>query len=417
MKVIIVGGGIVGASCALEAASLGAEVVLADAAIDGRATAAGAGIISPWAAARKNPAWQEFAIAAAREYPALVDRLAAAGEKEVGYRKVGALYLCADEATTSEVYGRLHRQSEDAPEMGTVSVLSGTSAQELFPPLRDDMVAVRVPGAARVDGRLMAAALTRAAVAQGAEVRHGTARLLPRPSGAGGVSVRGVTVDGDTAVGEIIEGDAVVVAAGAWTSALLTQAGLRNAGDPGTVSPDAALPDGALPDAGLPGDAALWGIAPQRGQIAHISLPGTDTSDWPVVHPRGTGHYMLAFGDSRVVVGATRETGSGFDYRVTPGGLAEVLNEALRIAPGLSAGTYLETRIGFRPASPDGRPLLGAVTGVDGLVIATGLGAEGLTLGPRTGAMAARLALGQSPGANLSAFDPLRPCVVPQPAD
>jgi D-amino-acid dehydrogenase len=126
---------------------------------------------------------------------------------------------------------------------------------------------------------------------------------------------------------------------------------------------------------------------------------------------------MLAFGDSRVVVGATRETGSGFDYRVTPGGLAEVLNEALRIAPGLSAGTYLETRIGFRPASPDGRPLLGAVTGVDGLVIATGLGAEGLTLGPRTGAMAARLALGQSPGANLSAFDPLRPCAVPQPAD
>jgi D-amino-acid dehydrogenase len=308
-----------------------------------------------------------------------------------------------------------------------VSVLSGASAQELFPPLRDDMVAVRVPGAARVDGRLMAAALTRAAVALGAEVRHGTARLLPRASGAAGVSVRGVTIDGDTAGGETVEGDAVVVAAGAWTSALLTEAGLRNAGHPGTVSSDAALPDGALPDsalpdsalpdAGLPVDAALWGIAPQRGQIAHISLPGTDTSDWPVVHPRGTGHYMLAFGDSRVVVGATRETGSGFDYRVTPGGLAEVLNEALRIAPGLSAGTYLETRIGFRPASPDGRPLLGAVTGVDGLVIATGLGAEGLTLGPRTGAMAARLALGQSPGANLSAFDPLRPCAVPQPVD
>ena len=41
--------------------------------------------------------------------------------------------------------------------------------------------------------------------------------------------------------------------------------------------------------------------------------------------PAASGHYLLAFDDSRVVAGATRETGAGFDVRVTPGGLHEVL--------------------------------------------------------------------------------------------
>ena len=95
----------------------------------------------------------------------------------------------------------------------------------------------------------------------------------------------------------------------------------------------------------------------------------TDTSRWPAILPSGMGHYMLGFDDSRVVAGATRETGSGFDYRITTGGLAEVLDEALAVAPGLASGTYLETRIGFTPMGPDIRPLLGTVPGIDGLLL------------------------------------------------
>jgi D-amino-acid dehydrogenase len=55
------------------------------------------------------------------------------------------------------------------------------------------------------------------------------------------------------------------------------------------------------------------------------------------------------------VAGATRESGAGFDYRVTPAGLSEVLREALAVAPGLAGGTCLETRVGFRPPGPDER--------------------------------------------------------------
>jgi D-amino-acid dehydrogenase len=367
MRMIIVGSGITGAACALEAASLGAEVVLADAGLEGRATAAGAGIISPWSSRVEDPAWHAFTAAAAREYPALIERLADAGETDTGYRKVGALYLCDDETATARMSGSLRRQRENTPEIGDVRVLSGPEARELFPPLRADKAAVHISGAARVDGRLMAAALIRAAARHGAELREGPARLLIRGGRAAGVEIDG----------KAVEGDAVVAAAGAWTAEFLARA-------------------------------ATVRTEPQRGQIMHFSLVGTDTSRWPVVLPGGSGHYMLAFDDSRIVAGATREAGSGFDYRMTSGGLAEVLNEALGVAPGLANATVVETRIGFRPMSPDHRPLLGPVPGTDGLVVATGLGASGLTMGPRAGAIAARVALGLPPGEDLAPFNPLR---------
>jgi D-amino-acid dehydrogenase len=107
-----------------------------------------------------------------------------------------------------------------------------------------------------------------------------------------------------------------------------------------------------------------------------------------------------------VVLGATRED-AGFDDRVTAGGLGGLLAAAAGLAPGLADATVVETRVGFRPVTPDGLPLLGALA--DGLVIAAGNGPEGLTAGPWTGRAAAALALGEQPPADLTAFDPARP--------
>jgi D-amino-acid dehydrogenase len=171
--------------------------------------------------------------------------------------------------------------------------------------------------------------------------------------------------------------DVVVVAAGAWAPALLKPAGID-----------------------LP-------VAPQRGPIVHQRLPGQDTHRWPVILPRGS-HYLVAFDDSRIVVGATRETGAGFDDRVTAAGQAEVLTEALNVAPGLAAATLIETRVGFRPIGPDVRPMLGPVGGIEGLVIGNGLGAAGLTIGPLAGRLLAVVALGRRPELSLAPFDPLR---------
>jgi D-amino-acid dehydrogenase len=119
-----------------------------------------------------------------------------------------------------------------------------------------------------------------------------------------------------------------------------------------------------------------------------------------------TSHYMLAFDDSRVVIGATREDGTGFDYRVTAAGQAEVLNAGLAIAPGLATGTIIETRIGFRPAGDTIRPILGRVPGIDGLVLGNALGASGLTIGPYAGRLLSRICTGESPEIDASPFVP-----------
>ena len=368
MRLIVVGSGIVGSACALTATSLGADVTLVDADHRGRATAAGAGIICPWSSRVNDPDWFAFACAAARRYPALVDSLADRGEAAVGYRQTGAMVLTESPDRQAELCRQLVARRGDAPEMGEITALDPGQARELFPPLSTEFWAVHVSGGARVDGRLISAAMRRAAGRSGATVMAGEASLH-----VAGDRARGVVVDA-----ELVEADAVVAATGAWTNEFLSSAGLR------------------------------IGIAPQRGQIVHIGLGLAETSQWPAILPDWTGHYMLAFDDSRVVVGATRETGSGFDYRVTPGGLAEVLGQALRVAPGLAAGTYLETRIGFRPMGPDVRPLLGRVPQAEGLVIATGLGASGLTMGPYAGELAARVALSAEMPVDLAPFNPVR---------
>ena len=368
MRLIVVGSGIVGSACALAATNLGADVTVIDADHRGRATSAGAGIICPWASRVDDPDWFAFACAAARAYPALIDLLADLGETAVGYRRTGAMVLADSGERQGEIGRLLLARRSGAAEMGDISALDPSQARALFPPLGPDFCAVHVSGGARVDGRLISAAMRRAAGRSGATVIAGQASLHV----AGG-RARGVVVDA-----ELIEADAVVAATGSWTNEFLAPAGL------------------------------CIGIAPQRGQIVHIGLGLVDTSHWPAILPDRTGHYILASDDSRVVVGATRETGSGFDYRITPGGMAEVLGNALRVAPGLAAGTYLETRIGFRPMGPDIRPLLGRVPQAEGLVIATGLGASGLTMGPYAGEVAARIALNAEVPVDLKPFDPVR---------
>ena len=125
MRLIVVGGGIVGAACAYTASSLGAQVTLIDAGRDGQATAAGAGIICPWSDSAADPARYALACAAAREYPALVAELAERGEPDVSYRQVGALLLPGSQELAEAALGRLEERRAATPEMGAVRLLTG----------------------------------------------------------------------------------------------------------------------------------------------------------------------------------------------------------------------------------------------------------------------------------------------------
>jgi D-amino-acid dehydrogenase len=368
MRIVVVGAGILGASTAYHLAREGADVAVVDQAHEGQATAAGAGIICPWASSIDDAAFYELYAAGARYYSDLVPALSELGETDLGFRRVGALIVSPDPSELTHAESLLRRRQAEAPEIGEVGRLTHGEVKALFPPLNAHLAGLHVAGGARVDGRRLAASLLRAAEYRGATVTRGLVELI---------SPRGDRVLGVSLEGRSIMADAVVVTAGAWIPALLRPLGIN-----------------------LP-------IQPQRGQIVHLRLPGQETNLWPVVLPPGS-HYLLAFDDSRVVAGATRELGAGFDYRVTAAGQAEVLSEALQIAPGLGAATLVETRVGFRPVSPDGRPLLGRVRDVEGLVIGNGLGAAGLTIGPFAGRLLADVVMDHQPALDLAPFDPLR---------
>ncbi len=356
MRVIVIGSGIGGASTAYHLALRGADVVVVDADRAGVATDAGAGIVSPW-----TSSWDEavypLAAAAGRYYPALAAELSEAGH-ESSYEVVGGMVVSASEGELTEAYDRLAGRAADAPEAGVVERLDAEQARELFPPLAPELAAVHLSGAGRVDGQVLRRALISAAIDRGVEFVTAEAALEP------GLRVR--------AGAEELSGDAVVLAAGAWS---------------GEVAEALGVP--------VP-------VVPQRGQISHFDLPGVETAGWPVVLPRSS-HYLLAFPGGRVVAGATRESGAGFDHRVTAAGQREVLEQALVVAPGLGSAGLVETRVGFRPVSPDGLPLLGQVA--PGLYLATGFGPAGLTLGPFAGKLVAELVLGADvPGELLAGF-------------
>ncbi len=362
-RIVVVGGGIVAASVAYHLARQGVSVVVVEAGWPGPATNAGAGIICPWNDRGDDPAYQ-LAADGAQYYPELLGMLAEDGHAETSYARVGALRVSEDAERLGYLAGTMRSIRADRPEIGEIELVGPGEPKRLFPPLAAGLAGVWISGAGRVDGRQIRDSLLAAATSYGASRMNGAAML-----DHAGSKVTGVTVGQQS-----VAADAVVVAAGAWTGQVCAQVGWQ-----------------------LP-------VSPQRGQIIHVEIPDADTGSWPVILPPAD-PYLLAFPGSRVVFGATREQ-AGFDYRATVGGVGEMLAKAMDVAPGLAEATLLETRIGFRPATSDGRPVIGKLT--DGLVVAAGNGPEGLTAGPWTGLAAAALALGQQPPMDLTPFDPAR---------
>jgi D-amino-acid dehydrogenase len=354
-KIIVVGGGILGASAAYMLAKKGAEVILVDRKDKGQATDAAAGIICPWVTQRRNKAWYELVKAGARFYPHLVEALKEDGELDTGYSQVGALILQKEPEKLEKLQERARIKQPDAPEMGRITRLANAETSSLFPPLDPEFESVHISGAARVDGRLLRDSLLRAAQKNGAVLENGNAELQYEENRVTGVIIGG----------ESLSADVVLVCAGAWASELLSPLGVE------------------------------FKVSHQKAQIVHLQLANTSTDSWPVVMPPGN-QYLLAFDEGRIVAGATHEDTIEFDTRVTAGGLKEVLDKALCSAPGLEDVAFTEARTGFRPFTPGFLPVIGHLPGWNGIIVANGLGASGLTMGPYLGEQLANLALGAS---------------------
>jgi len=363
-KFIVVGAGILGASTAYHLAKANVEVLVVDRKDIGQATDAAAGIVCPWLSQRRNKAWYQLAKGGAKYYPDLIKELEKDGERNTGYARVGAISIHKEEEKLKAMEKRAIQRREDAPEIGEVNILTPKETRDLFPPLADGYGAVYVSGAARVDGRALRDALLNGAIKHGARVINGDAKLVCEDKQVTGVSVNGNSFFSDS----------VIVTAGAWANHILEPLGVN------------------------------FQSHFQKAQIIHLEVSQTNTSKWPVVMPPSD-QYLLAFDEGRIVIGATHENDVGFDSRITAGGMQEIFNKALEFAPGLMDSTYIETRVGFRPFTPGFLPVIGELPGFKGILIANGLGASGLTMGPFIGSELSKLALGVEPDINLDFYD------------
>lgn len=370
---VVAGGGIVGLSAAYHLVTAGARTLLVDRNDAGKATAAGAGIMSPESSGTDSDAWFDFALEAVDYYPTLIGRLAADDAGETGYAPTNQLVVAASpdedaafEQARQRVFARQRRRG--SPSEADLHQIDAAAAQRLFPQLAEVRSAIFYRNAARVDGRLMAGALRRAAERHGLTIRQAAVERLAQQDDA---------VTGVVSGSETILAGAVVIAGGAWSGQFAGQLGIT-----------------------IP-------IEPQRGQIIHLSMPGVETEGLPIVNAFH-GHYIVPWPDNRIVVGATRERGAGFEPHTTASGIIEVLSEALRVAPGLAGASIGEIRVGLRPATPDTLPLLGTVPGVRNVYMAAGHGATGLQLGPYSGKLIADLIAGKPVETDISAFAPNR---------
>lgn len=356
--VVIVGAGIIGCSIASALAREGLRVTLVEKSVPGaEASSVAAGILAPVIEHLDDDVMRALGIESRNLHRAQAESLLANEGMDVGYRASGALWTSTQALSTSRA---LQLQA-----LGIAHALLdrvGIAAHE--PAIHSAIEsALLLPDEASIEPTRLLGGLLLACERGQVRIVRGVVRSL-----LGEGRVEGVELES-----ERIHAAHVVLAAGSWSSLL-----------PATERVAQLLRQ----------------VKPIRGQLVH-----------GVAHPRliqrvvfGEGTYVVPRGDGRYVCGATMED-AGFDREATFGGVHEVLQGALALAPALTHAKLSNYAVNFRPATPDGRPMIGA-SSREGLLIATGHHRNGILLAPITGQLVAEHITKQAPFP--AALSPLR---------
>ncbi len=339
---IIVGGGVIGLSCAWRLAQRGAGVLVIDRGEPpAGATRVAAGMLAPVGELTfGEPQLLELTLIAAELYPRFIAELERASGLSTGYREEGALHVALD-ADEAEELRRVHDLQR---EMGLAAEwLTPSACRALEPGLSPSLSGgVHAPGEASVEPRALSAALLAALEAEGGEVRTGSEVVEALIEGE---RIAGVRTD----AGEELAAPTVVLAAGAWS------------GRAAWLAPEHRPP-----------------VRPVKGQILELrSVDGSPACGRILASERV---YLVPREGGRLVVGATVEE-RGFDLTVTAGGVHELLREAYRLLPEVAEMELVETMAGLRPGTPDNLPAVGR-SGLEGLIWATGHYRNGILLAP-----------------------------------
>ncbi len=334
MRVVLVGGGIMGLLSAYELVQAGCEVVLFDKSNTGtEASWAGGGIASPLYPWRYESPITALATWGQGYYPQLTDHLREVTGIDPEYNPCGLLMLDAEDETAalqwSAQYGR------------AVTALDGAGARELEPHLECAVArALWMPQVGSIRNPRLLQSLRQYLLAHEHVELHDNEAVVSLECSDN--QARAIVTDKGRYVA-----DAFVVCAGAWSSALLQPLGLR-----------------------LP-------VKPVRGQMVAIQAPVGYLQH--IVLRNGT--YVVPRKDGLILAGSTLEF-VGFDKGTTEAAREFLLGRAYDMMPILQQFPVVAQWAGLRPGSPDGIPFVGELESARGLFVNAGHYRNGLVLAP-----------------------------------
>lgn len=361
--VAIIGGGVIGASIALELSAEKLDVVVFDRQAPGlEASWAAAGMLSPGPDSLDALPLVPLAKESMRLYPEFVASVEKLSGKTIGLARIGTLEIF----TSPNAESKRDRMVAQYRALGlAIEPISLDDAKKAEPSLGPAArAAASLPQEATLDPRLLIDALLGAARNRGVDIHADspvTSVLMERNRATGVI-----------AGGRNFAAKCVIVAAGCFSG--------------GIDWLDRYAP-----------------TRPVRGQL--LALESKDIALGTTL--RSTEAYVLPRPGGRIIAGSTLED-AGFDKHVTPAGMHKILDGVLELAPALASAQLVDYWAGLRPGTPDKLPILGP-TDIDGLFIATGHYRNGILLAPATAKLMSDWVLGKEPAlANTEVFSPLR---------
>lgn len=349
MKVVCVGGGVIGLLSALQLARAGIEVTVLDSSALGRESSwAGGGIVSPLYPWRYSAAITALAQWSQSFYPDLGRQLLRSTGIDPEVHSTGLYWL--DLQDEMEALAWAQHEHAGLCRVGMAHVY------EAVPALGVGFArALHWPGVANVRNPCLIKALQAELEALPNVQLHQYARVS-------GFLQRGQKVVGLlTASGEVLA-DRVVLSAGAWSGELLATLGLN-----------------------LP-------VMPVKGQMILYKC----AEDFLPAMVLANGRYAIPRKDGHILIGSTLEH-AGFDKTPTEVALASLKASAQELLPALADAEVVGHWAGLRPGSPEGIPFIGEVPEFPGLWLNCGHYRNGLVLAPASCELLKNLMLGESP--------------------
>lgn len=365
---VIVGGGVIGTSCAEALSREGWQVAL----LERFGLAAGAS-----SACQSGVGYGPFS----DDYDLRLDFAAMSAYQDrvatglaVDYERGGALLVCGPEEE-GVVKGRL----DHLRALGfTCHWLDQVALRELEPNISPDIVgAALLNDVGQVSPMRVVVEMARQASERGALIYVDTELV-------GIEQAHGKVIAALTNRGRLVT-ETVIFASGAWSRQIGKFVGLR------------------IPVWPLKGHVLV--TEPMKGILGHYSTEaGYETGvaatlqmeigdDGPSGRPQ-VATVLQPLPSGQILIGSSREF-VGLDREVNRERLSQIAQRACRVVPKLAGLRIIRTYAGLRPWTPDGRPLIGPTQQAEGVVLATGHAGEGNTRALLTGRLIADLLTGR----------------------